>query len=296
MKKVAVLLSSYNGDAYIEKQIESIMNQSYANVELYIRDDGSDEQFVNQLKQLNEKYNFKLFLGENIGFLKSFFWLLNHVSDADYYAFSDQDDVWFPDKIADALSWLEQNEQGLPLLYHGAYEIQDSNGKKLDCFIYPDKGYDFRRSITENHYSGFAMVINRVMRMKILEADAGQLVYHDWWAANIALGLGKAHFSSKVCAVHRAHGNNVTKITLARRISWFFDSMRQESEIHRRMREFKKLFYAQLSSENQRIVNWFADEHYHLLHAIKKCFYPKRWRPVLSSEISMRILMLLGKI
>lgn len=296
MKNVAVLLSSYNGDAFIEKQIESIKEQRYPNVTLYIRDDGSDEPFINQIKSLQEKYGFELFLGENIGFLRSFFWLLGHVSDADYYAFSDQDDIWLADKLADAVGWLEQNAEDIPLLYHGAYEIQDTEGRKKETVIYSDRGYDFRRSITENHYSGFAMVINRRMREMILKADTSRIVYHDWWAANIALGLGKAHFSSKTCAIHRAHDNNVTRITLGRRFAWFFTSLREESEIRCRMMEFKRLFYTQLSAKNQRYLDWFTNEHYHLLHAVRKCFYPKRWRPVLSSEISMRLLMLLGKI
>lgn len=296
MKEVAVLLSSYNGDAYIEEQIASIMNQDYPNCRLYIRDDGSNGKFTDKLRELQNRYDFELYLGENFGFLKSFFWLLQQIPDADYYAFSDQDDIWLPNKISDAVRWLEDNEAELPLLYHGAYEIQDSAGRNKGCFIYPDNGYDFRRSITENHYSGFAMVINRTMRARMLEADADRIMYHDWWAANIALGLGKAHFSSTVCAVHRAHEHNVTRITLGRRIAWFFDTLKKESEIHCRMLEFERLFKPQLSPQNQRILNWFTDRRYHLVHAVVKCFYPKRWRPVMGSEISMRILMLLGKI
>lgn len=289
-------MSTYNGDDYIEEQIESIYQQTYSKIQLYVRDDGSEPAFLEKLQTLQKKYKFSLLLGENVGFLKSFFMLLEQVEDADYYAFADQDDIWLPQKISDAVKWMESNDNAIPLLYHGAYEIRNSRREVTGCFKYSDDGYDFRRSITENHYSGFAMVVNRTMREKMLKVDQERIQYHDWWAANIALGLGKAHFSSTVCAIHRAHENNVTKITLGRRIAWFWNSLRQESEIHCRMTEFKRLFNDELSSENQKILNWFTDSRYCFGHALAKCFYPKRWRPVLSSEVTMRILMLLGKI
>ncbi len=296
MGKVAVLLSSYNGAAYIEKQIESIMNQDYEEFQLYIRDDGSETMFVNRLTDLQKKYGFELFIGENVGFLNSFYWLLEHVDDADYYAFSDQDDIWFSDKLSKGIEWLKCQDSRVPLLYHGAYEIQNTQGTKKGLFQYPDEGYDFRRSITENHYSGFAMIVNKTMRNYMLRADLQNLVYHDWWAANIALSMGKAHFSQEICAIHRDHGDNVTKITWKKRFLWFWESLQQESEIKKRMQEFDRLFGDQISLENKKILMWFAFSKYHFKYAISKAFYYKRWRPDMMSEISIRILMLLGRV
>lgn len=296
MKKVVVLMSTYNGDDYIEEQIESIYNQTYSEIELYIRDDGSTSSFVRKLQQLQKQYGFTLFLEENVGFLQSFYKLLKQVNGADYYAFSDQDDIWLPDKISDAVKWLDGNDNTIPLLYHGAYEIHNTKGEKTGCFRYSDDGYDFRRSITENHYSGFAMVVNSAMRNAMLQADVNRIQYHDWWAANIALGFGKAHFSEKICAIHRAHEHNVTRITLWKRIVWFKDSLKEESEIHSRMTEYKRLFAEKLSEKDRKWLDRFSDSRYRFGDALIKVFYYKRWRPVLSSEIAMRMLMLIGKI
>lgn len=299
MKKVAILMSTYNGDAYIEEQLKSIYAQEYPNFILYIRDDGSKAEFIEKLEELQKQYGFILYKGENIGFLESFYWLLREVDNADFYSFADQDDIWYPEKIGKAVTWLAVNENKtpqLPLLYHCTYEIRNADGEVVEHFYFPENNYDFRRSLTENHYSGFAMVINRKMRECMLLGDVKQLDYHDWWAANIAHGFGKSYFDKYVGAAHCAHENNVTKITFGRKLKWLFRSLKQEAAIHKRAVEFQRLFSKELSLEDQKVLNLFVDKKYHLGHALKKCFYSKRWRPNISSEITMRFLMLVGKI
>ena len=91
-KKVNVLLSAYNGEKYIKAQIDSILNQSYPNVELYVRDDGSKDGTLAIVREYEEKGLLHLEAGENVGFVKSFEWLIANGGEADYYAFSDQED------------------------------------------------------------------------------------------------------------------------------------------------------------------------------------------------------------
>ena len=95
MKTVAVLMSTYNGENYIKEQIESIFNQKGVIVKLYVRDDGSKDRTLEILKD----YNVNLEKGTNIGYIKSFMWLIKNVPFADYYALADQDDVWDEDKL-----------------------------------------------------------------------------------------------------------------------------------------------------------------------------------------------------
>ena len=90
-RKVAILLSTYNGEKYVKEQIDSFLNQTYKNVEIIVRDDGSKDSTVKILKEYQNNYNnIKLTVGKNLGFIKSFFELLK-LGDADYYAFADQD-------------------------------------------------------------------------------------------------------------------------------------------------------------------------------------------------------------
>ena len=111
MSKVAVLLSTYNGYNYIKEQIESIYQQSYKNFQLYIRDDGSERAFVQQLREMQVQYGFVLYEGDNVGFVKSFMQLLEMVDDTELYAFADQDDIWLENKLLEAVCWFEEQEE-----------------------------------------------------------------------------------------------------------------------------------------------------------------------------------------
>ena len=89
-KKVAVIMSTYNGEKFIREQLDSILNQSYKNIDLIVRDDGSKDKTVEIIKEYQEKHkNIKLYEGQNLGFVKSFFELLK-LADADYYAYADR--------------------------------------------------------------------------------------------------------------------------------------------------------------------------------------------------------------
>ena len=302
MNKVAILLSAYNGDEYIEEQIRSIYNQTYKDFRLYVRDDGSAIAFQNQLKTLQKQYGFELILGENIGFVKSFMELLSKIEGAELYAFSDQDDIWLEDKLQAAVEWFEQenrereNKEPIPMLYHNAYNVVQSDKKVIDKFYFPDEGYDFRRSITENHYSGFSMVINRTLREYMLCGDSDKIGYHDWWAAMIVQAFGVAHSDDKVLALHRAHGENVTTFNWKTRVGWLKKTLTEESDIRIRCKEFKRCFYSQLIVQYEKVLDLFTEERYNPFYALRKSFFYKRWRPILSSELIVRCLMLIGKI
>ncbi|MDE5966698.1 MAG: glycosyltransferase [Lachnospiraceae bacterium] len=294
---VAILMSTYNGEKYIKEQIESIYAQTYKDFQLFVRDDGSEKKFVEQLEKLQQEYGFALEKGENVGFLPSFMWLLSSVDQADYFAFADQDDIWYPQKIQMAVEWMErQKDKDTPLLFHSAYDIVDTQGKVIDTFCFDNRGYDFRKSITENHYSGFSMVINGVLRTAMLKADLSELDYHDWWAAMIAHALGTGYFDKQVMAKHRSHGDNVTTFNFATRLRWLVENMTKGSEIRKRAGEFKKCFYDKLDTEQKKIIDLFCSESYDLKKALKKCFYYKKWRSAWSSELTLRFLMLVGKI
>ena len=88
-KKVAVVMSTYNGEQFIREQFDSILNQTYKNIEIVVRDDGSKDGTVDIVKEYQSKHNnIKLIEGENLGFVNSFFELLD-LADAEYYAYAD---------------------------------------------------------------------------------------------------------------------------------------------------------------------------------------------------------------
>ena len=113
-KKVAILLSTYNGEKFLPKLLASLKEQSYNNIELFIRDDGSRDNTVDLIKSTEFPFPVHIIEGENLGFCKSFITLLN-MSDADYFSFADQDDFWYNDKVEKAVDWLNSQDNSLPL-------------------------------------------------------------------------------------------------------------------------------------------------------------------------------------
>ena len=95
--RVKVLLSSYNGENYIDKQITSILNQENVDISILIRDDGSKDNTRNLLSKYAENPHIEVVYGENIGFKKSFSTLVKLAAKDDtafdYFAFADQDDL-----------------------------------------------------------------------------------------------------------------------------------------------------------------------------------------------------------
>ena len=90
------MMSTFNGERNLVRQVKSILAQRGVRVLLTIRDDGSQERTVSLLKEINRAYkNVEVVFGENIGYKKSFLSLFDYLNkDADYFAFSDQDDIW----------------------------------------------------------------------------------------------------------------------------------------------------------------------------------------------------------
>ena len=124
-KKVVILLSTYNGAKYLRELLDSLLNQSHKNISILVRDDGSTDATLELLAEYGNKYNnITYYKGENLKPARSFMDLLKQSEDADYYALSDQDDVWLPDKIEIAIKQLEANKADL---YHSAFQMTDSN-------------------------------------------------------------------------------------------------------------------------------------------------------------------------
>ena len=132
MKTVNILLSSYNGEKFIAEQIVSLLAQDYPAVTIHIRDDGSSDGTVDVIRRFTDRPNVKLYEGENVGYRRSFAWLLSNCRGADYYAYCDQDDHWMPDKISRAVKALDRFDENTPAIYIGdffwgkvAMEIED---------------------------------------------------------------------------------------------------------------------------------------------------------------------------
>ena len=131
---VTVVMSTYNGEKYISEQIDSILKQNCVRVKLYIRDDGSKDNTRQMIEEYAKRYdNIYYEFGENVGFSKSFLYALKNAPDAQYYAFSDQDDVWSEDKIITTIA-LIQDVAGAALGFQNAYETDEFLKPTKKCY------------------------------------------------------------------------------------------------------------------------------------------------------------------
>lgn len=299
--KVKVLLSAYNGVRYIEEQIESILGQSYKDIELIVRDDGSTDGTIDILKSYAEKGQIQLELGKNVGFVASFFWLIEHAGEGDYFFFSDQDDVWFPDKIEMALEKLENVDASKPVLYFTNYDFYDgemnfiahhkSNGNKLS----------FRNSIVDCAPLGFNSCFNNKARELTVSNMPKHSQGHDWWMYMLCSGLGEVIYDDRATVKYRRHNANVSgeEVSFLQFQIWRFKKLFLNgyfAKIKEQMIEFEDLFGAQLSMEDQKVLSLFTKRGFHPVNTLKKVFYPKYYRQKFIDELFLRCVILLGRL
>ena len=300
-KEVVILMSTYNGEKYIAEQLESLLNQTYPNIKIFIRDDGSKDRTIEIIKKFQQKSkNIFLIEGENIGFINSFFELLNISDKSDYYAYCDQDDVWMEDKIERAVNFLEKTDVSKPALYFSNSDYYDGEMNFL-ATAEKNKTYNFRNSLVECVTQGMTMVINNKTRETIIKNRPQTCLYHDWWTYMICSGFGEIVYDDKSLVRYRRHNKSVTvegksKIQLfVWRVKEFLigNSLKQ---IKKEIQEYEKFYSDNLTEENKKLLKLFTNEKYNFLTALKKTFYPKRFRRKMIEEISVRILFILGKL
>lgn len=207
---VYVMMSSYNGEHFIEEQIDSILNQQGDfDIFLHIRDDHSTDQTKRILESYTKKYsNITWESGDNLGATRSFMKLIYGAGAFDYYAFSDQDDVWLPDKIQTALNLLCVEDK--PALYSCMKIIVDSHlnplGQKDTMPIPGILNAFFRR----NAVSGCSMVYNHDFHKIISQIKFDwENGFHDGWAYKLAEVFGVNLFDTTPHILYRQHGGNV---------------------------------------------------------------------------------------
>ena len=189
--KIAILMSTYNGEEYLSKQVESIKNQTNNDWHLYIRDDGSTDSTFSILKEISDKDKRITFVNKddvkNVGVIRSFMSLLES-TDADFYMFSDQDDVWKENKIQRALSLMKhQDYQSTPICLHTELQIVDDNLQPVELMKRGRVWSDFQHFLFGNCVTGCTVMINQKLKQMINfdSVDYSRIAMHDWLFADI---------------------------------------------------------------------------------------------------------------
>lgn len=221
MKKVEILLATFNGEPYLSEQLDSILSQDTQNWHLTASDDGSSDRTVEILDAYAQTYPEKIkrvVSGRQFHNARDhFFWLMEQC-DADYIQFCDQDDVWHPDKLRLLQEALEEAEAAYgadtPLLAFSDQAVVDKNLELIAPSMMvlqqqDSRALDYRNLLYQNVVSGCTMAINRPLaKLAAGCTDTQQVIMHDWWLALTAARFGKMVYVDQATIDYRQHGDN----------------------------------------------------------------------------------------
>ena len=212
--KIHILLSTYNGEQFLAEQIQSIQNQTVQDWKLLIRDDGSRDrtreiiqEFVAQdsrIHWINENES------KNLGVIKSFH-NLAQFEEADVYFFSDQDDVWLPQKLELSLAEARKYPAEMPLMVYMDLTVVNQDLEVLSSsMIRSQSGHantELVQELTENTVTGGVAMINHALIQ--LWNQTEDILMHDWYLALLATAFGKLVYIDQPGELYRQHEHNV---------------------------------------------------------------------------------------
>ncbi|MBR2089460.1 MAG: glycosyltransferase, partial [Fibrobacter sp.] len=233
------------------EQIDSIFAQKEVQVFVYVRDDGSKDGTVGILEECARRYpNLSYERGKNLGFAKSFLTALKNAPKADFYAFSDQDDVWFDLKLKKTIDLLKNKR--MCMAFCNAWNTDDNlkNGvlhyRERKNLLY--KGMCFTDSVC----SGFLMVFDEDVRDKAILALDEVFISHDLWVGSIVSFLGTIDYIAEPLAFHRRLTNSVSRNHFFKTLVYRLNTLFKGDCKSRRCAELMLKFYKDELSESSK--------------------------------------------
>jgi glycosyltransferase involved in cell wall biosynthesis len=215
---IEILLSTYNGEKYLSDLIESLLNQTYQDLKIIIRDDGSVDNTCSIIESFYDKYPSKIsFIKDskgNIGSTGSFSVLLSSTKGK-YIMFCDQDDIWLPNKVSITLNTMEKLQKDYPgkplLVYTDLIEVNEnceiiSNSFIKSHLLYPEKIKNVPAMLAMSVVAGCTIMINDDAIKYILPIPSN--LVHDHWIATNIFHYGHCEYLNEKTILYRQHGNN----------------------------------------------------------------------------------------
>lgn len=232
---IDILLASYNGEKYIAQQIDSILNQTFDDWILYIKDDCSTDNTANIILEYEKKYKDKIRVilsDKPSGSAKANFFSMLKYSTNDYIMLCDQDDIWLPDKIEisyNTIKKAEQENNDMPVLVHTDLKVVNENLNIISESLFKMQNLDSRKDkinnlLVQNIVTGCTIMVNRKLLSYITQIPKNALM-HDWWLALIACCLGRIVFIDKITVLYRQHEGNNVGAKAANSIKYFLERL-----------------------------------------------------------------------
>jgi len=206
---VSIPLLTYNGERYLQEQLDSIFNQSYKNIEVLAFDDASTDRTIKILEQYHKSHGLVYTINRsNLGFIKNAQQSLA-ACKGDFLAPADQDDIWKLDKIEKLVANIGDNL----LIYTDSIPIDEQGNQLADYFVQQVRnlveGNNNKNFFFENTISAHAMLFRRQLLEHALPIPK-EMVFHDWWIAFVAATYGHIKLYKEPLVYYRRHPAQVT--------------------------------------------------------------------------------------
>ncbi len=273
---ITIALAAYNGEKYLKEQMDSLLSQSIAEkIKIVAADDGSSDGTFNILSDYAADYPDTVMVYKNEPPTGSaggnFFGLMRNVDD-DYIMFSDQDDVWLPEKAEYTLNKMKQMEKEYgaekPLLVFSDVMVVDAGlnviSKSMAEYQKTAPHHNkLNNYLVQNNIIGCSVMINRAM-LEYMKSEPETYMMHDWWMGLVASAFGHIGFIDKPLLKYRQHGDNQMGTRAAGDASQYIerlsqgDKVRKNYEIMFRQAEiFLDMYGDRLTQKQKEIINGF---------------------------------------
>jgi glycosyltransferase involved in cell wall biosynthesis len=269
--QVAVLLCCKDGERFLAEQLDSLSAQTYSHWKLWVSDDGSQDDtlaIIQRFQAVCGEEKVSIIAGPGKGFAANFCTLTCRPDiEADYYAYADQDDIWYPEKIDRALNWLATIPSSVPALYCGRTCLVDETGRDLGLSPLFARHPSFANALVQSIAGGNTMMFNNAARALLLEAGPHlDVVSHDWWSYILVTGCGgMVFFDPHPTVRYRQHGRNLVgdNRSLPARLARLRMILRGGFRVWntRNLTALQSMAW-RLTSENRRIYEQFSTSRY----------------------------------
>ena len=275
-----ILLAAYNGEKYLRAQLDSILAQTLSDWHLTVSDDGSSDATPSILDEYAARFPRQIrrvFPPRRFGSAKEhFFWLMRQ-SDADYLLFSDQDDVWHPDKLQLFTQSLQaaERESGkdTPVLVFSDLRPVDEELRPIAESLaeYQNMNVaepDWRGILLSNVVTGCACGVNRALALLAAPPETDGIIMHDWWLAAVAARFGRLVFLPERTVDYRQHGDNSVGAKDVRSARYLARKLARLSSVRelavrkkRQAAAFRQAYASRLSPEDAAFLAAFTKPH-----------------------------------
>jgi len=303
-----IIVGTYNPTSFLNDQLNSILDQKNTDIIIHVSDDCSDQNSnLENLKKISPPIIFWHRNQQNLGFAKNFLFSLKNIDPKyNFYAFSDQDDIWYEDKISRAINEIKKTPYDKPALYCSRTAIADKNCDSIIGYS-PlfSKKTSFQNALVQSIGGGNTMVFNLAARNLIVQSIENlgnrEIVSHDWWCYQIVSGAnGVVHYDPEPRIMYRQHGNNL----VGSNNGWFDRFFRIKGVFSGKFKRWNDLNCdalqcnrTLLTDENKKILDDFI--FYRKSSCVKRVFFLKRsgiYRQTFLGNIGLIVSAIFNKV